>query len=256
MSNKQIKTNWDYSQLAKYYDNRADYSEKLVIKILKLIKCKHNYPVADIGAGTGKLTKLLAKNNLIIHAIEPNLNMMRYGKKNTINQKKLSWNLGTAEKTGLNSNSIFCAFFGSSFNTVNHLQSLNEMKRILIPKGYFCCMWNHRDLNNLHQKEIEKIILKEIPKFNYGTRRIDYSNYLKKQKIFEKVINLKQNFQVNLKKNIFLDGWKSHGTLKRNCKNSKQFKKIIRRIENYIQSVKGQEIKIPYTNVAFLAKLK
>ena len=35
MKKKNIKTNWDYSTLAKYYDLRADYSEKLIIKILK-----------------------------------------------------------------------------------------------------------------------------------------------------------------------------------------------------------------------------
>ena len=38
--------------------------EKLIKKILKKIKCKDNFPVADIGAGTGKLTKFLARINL------------------------------------------------------------------------------------------------------------------------------------------------------------------------------------------------
>ena len=75
MKNKNIKTNWDYTVLAKHYDLRADYSSILIKKILKKIKCKENYPVADIGAGTGKLTKLLSKNNLIVSAIEPNSNM-------------------------------------------------------------------------------------------------------------------------------------------------------------------------------------
>jgi 16S rRNA A1518/A1519 N6-dimethyltransferase RsmA/KsgA/DIM1 with predicted DNA glycosylase/AP lyase activity len=39
--------------------------------------------VTDIGAGTGKLTKLLCRNGLIVNAIEPNKNMSFYGKKNT-----------------------------------------------------------------------------------------------------------------------------------------------------------------------------
>jgi len=60
MLNK-IKLKWDYSNLAKYYDLRADYSPKLIKRILLTTKCKRYYPVADIGAGTGKLTKLLCK---------------------------------------------------------------------------------------------------------------------------------------------------------------------------------------------------
>ena len=80
MKNNNIKTNWDYTALAQHYDLRADYSKLLIKKILKM-KCRHNYPVADIGAGTGKLTKLLCENNLIVNAVEPNKNMRFYGKK-------------------------------------------------------------------------------------------------------------------------------------------------------------------------------
>ena len=81
MNRKNIKTKWNYSKLAKYYDLRADYSEKLINRILKKINCKQNYPVADIGAGTAKLTKLLCKENLIVSAVEPNRNMRFHGEK-------------------------------------------------------------------------------------------------------------------------------------------------------------------------------
>ena len=116
-----INRHWNYSSLAKYYDLRPDYSTKLINKILKNINCKPYYPVADIGAGTGKLTKLICKNNLIVNAIEPNKNMSFYGRKNTMFYKNINWSMGTAENTGLKSNSVYCVFFGSSFNTVKCL---------------------------------------------------------------------------------------------------------------------------------------
>ena len=72
---KNIKTNWDYSQLAKNYDNRAEYDLTVIKRILKFFKCKENFPVGDIGAGTGKLTKLLLRENLIVSAVEPNYQM-------------------------------------------------------------------------------------------------------------------------------------------------------------------------------------
>ena len=76
---KNIKTNWDYSQLAKNYDHRAEYDSSLIKKVLNDFGCKKNFPVADIGAGTGKLTKQLLKQNLIVSAVEPNLNMRKFG---------------------------------------------------------------------------------------------------------------------------------------------------------------------------------
>ena len=51
----------------------------MIKKVLNDFGCKKNFPVADIGAGTGKLTKQLLKQNLIVSAVEPNLNMRKFG---------------------------------------------------------------------------------------------------------------------------------------------------------------------------------
>ena len=146
MAKNNIKTNWDYTILSHHYDLRADYSKLLVKKISKQIKCQKNYPVADIGAGTAKLTKLLCENNLIVSAIEPNKNMRFYGEKNTKKFSNVNWSAGTGEDTTLKSNSVYCVFFGSSFNTMNYKKAFKEIKRITIKNGFFCCMWNHRNL--------------------------------------------------------------------------------------------------------------
>ena len=139
---KNIKTNWDYSQLAKNYDHRAEYDSSLIKKVLNDFGCKKNFPVADIGAGTGKLTKQLLKQNLIVSAVEPNLNMRKFGIKNCKNFDKINWSAATAENTGLFEKNIYAVFFGSSFNVVNYKKVFKELKRILIKKGYFCTFIN------------------------------------------------------------------------------------------------------------------
>ena len=48
----------------------------------------------------------------------------------------------------------------------------------------------------------------------------------------------------------------SHGTLKRNCRNLNQFNEVIREIKKYVKSLKNENIKVPYDNVAYIAKLK
>lgn len=253
---KNIDTKWNYTNLAKNYDLRADYSKKIVKKILKKINCKKFYHVADIGAGTGKLTKILCANNLVVSAIEPNKNMRQYGEKNTKAFFNLNWTCATAEQTNLNSRSIYCAFFGSSFNTLNYKKAISEIKRILIKNGYICLIWNHRNLDNIHQNEIEKIIKHFLPNFSYGDRRYDYRKLLLRVKSFKDITKITQKFTKNINKKDFINAWKSHGTLMRNCKNKNKFVKINKEIEKYVNSLKAKTIEVPYDTVAYLARLK
>lgn len=256
MAKNNIKTNWDYTILSHHYDLRADYSKLLVKKILKQIKCQKNYPVADIGAGTAKLTKLLCENNLIVSAIEPNKNMRFYGEKNTKKFSNVNWSAGTGEDTTLKSNSVYCVFFGSSFNTMNYKKAFKEIKRITIKNGFFCCMWNHRNLKNIHQKNIEKIIKSHLPHYSYGDRRLDYKKMLSKENSLLNVRKIKQSFTLKINKKDFIKAWKSHGTLRRNCKSLTQFNKIISSITDYIRSFRNDYVEVPYDNVAYLARLK
>ena len=104
-----MKTEWDYSDRARTYDKRADYSESLIKNLLAQIELSKDKPVADVGAGTGKLTKVLLNNGLRVIAIEPNLNMRKYGIKNT-ERKKVSWIEGTGEQIGLDTSSVLRRF--------------------------------------------------------------------------------------------------------------------------------------------------
>ena len=206
---KHIKTNWDYSKLAKNYDHRAEYDSSIVKKILNSLKCKKNFPVADIGAGTGKLTKQLLKHNLIVSAVEPNLNMRKFGIKNCKNYEKINWSAATAEKTGLFENSLYAVFFGSSFNVVEYKKVFKELKRILIKNGFFCCLWNHRDLEDPLQKKIENIIKKYIKNYNYGERRSNVIPILERSNLFKKIKYLDKKFYHSTLKKIIL----KHGNL-------------------------------------------
>ena len=68
----QHKVTWDYTEHASHYDKRADYSGDAIANLLKAIGCDASQPVADLGAGTGKLTKELLKHGLTVWSVEPN----------------------------------------------------------------------------------------------------------------------------------------------------------------------------------------
>jgi len=241
---------WDYTDRAEHYDKRADYSKEAVETLLQEIGAVPGKPVADIGAGTGKLTKLLAMNGLIVRAIEPNDAMTAMGMKNTEGMS-VTWTKGVGEKTELPNSSVHAAFFGSSFNVLDQKATLSEVARILIPNGYFVCMWNHRDLSDRLQNEIEEMIRQMIPDYNYGSRREDPTAIINESKLFGPVNNLERNFKVEIPSNIFFDGWKSHATLARQA--GQKFASVLERIQKLLTPY--EVIDVPYSTKIWFAPL-
>ena len=226
-----MKTEWDYTDRAKTYDQRADYSEKAISDVLNEISLPPGCSVADIGAGTGKLTKVLLSFGFSVFAVEPNDNMRMYGKKNTVNNK-VTWTEGIAEKTNLPTSSFDAVFFGSSFNVVDQKKALEETSRILKKNGWFVCMWNHRDITDPTQKNIEKIIYQNIPKYEYGKRREDPSETIKISKLFKNVFFKESLIKVDMKQKEIVEAWRSHDTLYR--QSNGKFEKIIQDIDNFL----------------------
>jgi ubiquinone/menaquinone biosynthesis C-methylase UbiE len=243
-----MKTDWNYTERAQTYDQRADYSFEAIDFLLKTAEIKPNTAIADIGAGTGKLTKLLLDRQLKVHAVEPNEKMRERGILNTKN-KDITWSIGTGEQTGLNDNSYELVTFGSSFNVTDRAATLIEVNRIITPGGWFACMWNHRDLSDKIQSRVEQVINDKIPDFDYGARREDQTEVIQKSGLFGDVVFHEASFIANTNVSDYVDAWRSHATLARQA--GEQFNNIIREIEG----VCGEGImQIPYVTRMWLAK--
>ena len=236
-----MKTDWDYSHCASTYDKRANYSESGIDQLYSELGCSPNQRVADIGAGTGKLTIPLCNRQLIVDCVEPNNNMREIGIKNT-KGRAVIWHEGTGENTGLIKGSVNHVFFGSSFSVTNQSKTLRESKDILVAGGGFACLWNHRDLNDPVQSEIENIIKFHVPNYNYGNRRSDPTNTINKSGLFGKVFNIESSFLITMKTADIIDAWRSHNTLYRQSKG--QFEKIILEIKAFLTE---ESYDVPYT---------
>lgn len=150
---------------------------------------------------------------------------------------------GVGENTGLERDSVSAAFFGSSFNVVNQQQALEEVARILIPKGWFACMWNHRDIDDPLQQEIEHIITSFIPDYAYGLRRQDPSSMIINSGLFSKVESIEEKFLMPMTKLEIIDALKSHDTLFRQSKG--KFNQIINKISELLES-ESETYLVPY----------
>jgi SAM-dependent methyltransferase len=245
-----ITANWDYTDRAEHYDKRADYSREAVETILREIGAVPGKLVADIGAGTGKLTKLLALNGLTVRAVEPNDAMMAFGIKNTEGLPVI-WTKGVGEKTGLPESAVHAAFFGSSFNVLDQKAALSEVGKILAPEGYFVCMWNHRNLHDGSQREIEEIIRQMIPDYHYGSRRENPTAIINESKLFGQVRYLERSFKVDMSSSVFFEGWKSHATLERQA--GKKFASVLERIRDLLAHY--EVVTVPFSTRIWFAPL-
>lgn len=96
---------------------------------------------ADIGAGTGISTRLLAERGVRVHAIEPNDAMRSAAEPHDL----IEWRRGTAEATGLPDASVELVLCAQSYHWFEPASACREFARILKPGGRLALMWNDGD---------------------------------------------------------------------------------------------------------------
>lgn len=246
-----MNTKWDYTDLAEVYKKRPGYSPAVIDEMLFKSGMKLGSYICDIGAGVAHLTIMLIRRGAQVTAIEPNDAMRTQGIKQTQGLTVI-WFEGTGEDTGRSSGTFDMVTFGSSFNVTDQAKTLSEASRILKPQGWIGMLWNHRDLNDPIQQQIEKIIKKYIPGYQYGTRRKDPTAVIEQSKLFKNITPISADIIHTQQIKDVTEAWKSHATLQR--QSGDKFLKIIEEIELYLIGLGVGEIDIPYTTRAWIAQ--
>jgi len=249
-----MKTEWDYTALADAYLKRPDYSDAAIDAMLSIAGVEKGDSVCDVGAGVAHLTLMLAYRGLNVVAVEPNKAMRSNGIKRTKELSNVQWYEGTGENTGQDEKNFDMVTFGSSFNVCDRQKALKETARILKPRGWFACMWNHRQLEDPVQSEIESIIKKKVPDYSYGSRRENQTEVIDASGLFGPVIHLNSIVVHEQPITECIEAWRSHATLKRQAK--ELFNDVIKEIEYYLSSLGVDAIQIPYSTNIWLAQLR
>ena len=136
----------DFTGLATDYSKfRPDYNASVLNGLIGLIgKPVREIDFVDIGAGTGIWTRMVASKGVnSVMAIEPNLEMRKYGKLDS-RDTTIVWQGGSAADTGLGDSMCDWVTMASSFHWANFDGATAEFYRILRPKGWFTALWNPR----------------------------------------------------------------------------------------------------------------
>jgi ubiquinone/menaquinone biosynthesis C-methylase UbiE len=248
-----MRTEWDYSDLAEAYLKRPDYSDATIDAMLAIAGAKSGSMVCDVGAGVAHLTLMLAARGLDVIAVEPNDAMRARGIARTAKHTNVVWHEGVGENTGQSDHVFDIVTFGSSFNVCDRSKALKEAARILKPRGWFACMWNHRRLDDPLQASIESIIKDWVSGYNYGTRREDQSEVIRTSGLFDRLLHLDARIVHEQAVADCIEAWRSHATLAREAGN--KFNAVVDAISEYLLSLKTDVIQIPYDTNIWLARL-
>ncbi len=249
-----MQTTWNYTELADAYLLRPDYASGAIDEMIARSGVAGTAPVCDVGAGVAHLTLELAARGLDVTAVEPNDAMRANGMARTAHLENVSWLEGVGEATGCESDTYELVTFGSSFNVCDRGAALAETKRILQAKGWFACMWNHRDLEDPLQKEIETTIASMVDGYSYGTRREDQSAIIEASGLFEEVHKITGSVQHLQTADDCIEAWRSHATLQRQA--GADFPAVVAAIEAIVRAHGPDPIEIPYTTRIWMARLR
>ena len=116
-----------------YEQYRLPYPAAMVDDLLKQIARPET--VADIGAGTGQLSRLFADHCDLIYAVEPDDAMCQVASEALQNWPNIHIVHAAAEHTTLPDESIDLILIGNAYHRFRH-EAINDLHRILKPNGW------------------------------------------------------------------------------------------------------------------------
>jgi SAM-dependent methyltransferase len=143
-----------------YVKYRPGYPEEIVKFLHNTYGLTQDKLIADIGAGTGISTALFLKKGYRVIAVEPNLEMREKAIELLGSYNGFIPQDGTAENTGIESNSVSAIIAGQAFHWFDAVKTRAEFKRILKPHGIVALIWNERKTTSAFEQEYDELIIK------------------------------------------------------------------------------------------------
>jgi len=125
-----------------YRRGRPDYPAEAVGFLAEVLDLSPGRVMLDLGAGTGKLTRLLVPFGAEVVAVEP-VDAMREALAASLPEARVA--AGRAEAIPLADATVDAAVAAQAFHWFDGPAALRELRRVLRPEGRLALVWNVRD---------------------------------------------------------------------------------------------------------------
>ena len=132
------------NRAADYTRYRPGYPREVLDLLRAWCNLKPEHTIADIGSGTGLLSKLFLENGNRVFGVEPNPEMRTAGEEFLSSYERFTSVAGSAEATNLPSESVDFVAAAQAFHWFDPAPTRREFLRILKPKGRIIILWNER----------------------------------------------------------------------------------------------------------------
>ena len=132
------------SRVADYVRYRPGYPHAVIDTLHDDCGLRPESAVADVGSGTGLLSRLFLENGNSVYGVEPNAEMRAAGKEFLRSYPNFRSIDGSAEETTLPDSSIDFVAAGQAFHWFDPEPTHKEFARILKSNSWVAVIWNER----------------------------------------------------------------------------------------------------------------
>lgn len=162
------------NKAALYAANRPSYSSHVLRYLQQDLRFSPTALGADIGCGTGQLTKILAGYFDLLYAVEPNDSMMRECQKRLCDCKSIHYICRSAENTEIDDNKLDYITVAQAFHLFNNVETLQEFKRILKSDGKLIIIYNMKNHSSDLFLRNEEVLLKYCPLYSRDFHAMEF----------------------------------------------------------------------------------
>jgi len=185
-----------FSVRADYYSKyRPGYPGRLIKALQAEMDFSTDHIVADIGSGTGLLSRVFLENGNRVFGVEPNTRMRHHAEDNLrVFRGFVSVN-GTAEDTTLPGSSIDLLTVGQALHWFDPAGAAREFSRVSKPAGRLCVAYNEKRRGSRFMRAFQEVTDRnERPRKNIPDVDSRYASRFFQDGNFSKVILKNEQF--------------------------------------------------------------
>jgi SAM-dependent methyltransferase len=186
------------SQVDNYIRYRPGYPPEVLELLRTECGLKPASVVADIGSGTGILSRIFLQNGNYVYGVEPNDTMRHAGEQFLAEFPRFTSVAGRAEATTLPDHSVDIVTAGQAAHWFDPEPTREEFHRILKPGGWLALVWNERSTDTTpFLRAYEQVLISfgtDYQDVRHERTTQDLSRFFSSSGYQERVFHMQQDF--------------------------------------------------------------